>query len=127
MVVSERTVSRYLREQPRRPSQTWRTFLANHFGQLTFMSQILSSHASDDAIVDAFATTWCPGDAPGRPRSDALGLTYPALRIIFVTAQACDGALAGPHRGLDAWSWLTSMLKVDGGPQAADQPRRRTA
>jgi hypothetical protein len=49
----------------------------------------------------------------GRPRSDALDLTYPALRIIFVTAQACDGALAGRHRGLDAWSWLTSMLKVD--------------
>ena len=126
MVVSERTVSRYLREQPRRPSQTWRTFLANHFGQLTFMSQILSSHASDDAIVDAFATTWCPLPSadyvaasnvrwpPGRPRFDALGLTYPALRILFVTAQASDGALAGPHRGLDAWSWLTSMLKVDG-------------
>ena len=42
-----------------------------------------------------------------------MDLTYPALRIIFVTAQACDGALAGRHRGLDAWSWLTSMLKVD--------------
>jgi hypothetical protein len=50
---------------------------------------------------------------PGRPRSDALGLTYPPLRIIFVTAQACDRALAGPHRGLDASSWLTSILKVD--------------
>ncbi|HJZ73151.1 MAG TPA: helix-turn-helix domain-containing protein [Vicinamibacterales bacterium] len=137
MVVSERTVSRYLREQPRRPSQTWRTFLANHFGQLTFRSQILSSHASDDAIVDAFARTWCPlpsAEYVAASRQCALaawpasvrrvGLTYAALRIIFVTAQACDGALAGPHRGLGAWSWLTSMLKVDCGPQAADQLRR---
>ena len=42
-----------------------------------------------------------------------MGLTYPALRILSVTEQVCDGALAGPRRGLDAWSWLTSMLKVD--------------
>jgi len=33
VVVSERTVSRYLRERPNRPSQTWRTFLANHLDQ----------------------------------------------------------------------------------------------
>ena len=33
VVVSERTVSRYLQERPKRPSQTWRTFLANHLGQ----------------------------------------------------------------------------------------------
>jgi len=29
LVVSERTVSRYLGERPNRPSQTWRTFIAN--------------------------------------------------------------------------------------------------
>jgi hypothetical protein len=99
MVVSERTVSRYLREQPRRPSQTWRAFLADHFGQLTFMPQILSSDASADAIVDAFASTGCPlpsADDVAASRQCALaawpayvrplGLTYPALRIIFVTA-----------------------------------------
>jgi hypothetical protein len=33
VVVSERTVSRYLGERPKRPSQTWRTFIANHLGQ----------------------------------------------------------------------------------------------
>jgi Homeodomain-like domain len=37
IVVSERTVSRYLRGLPRAPSQTWRTFLANHLTQFTFM------------------------------------------------------------------------------------------
>ena len=33
--VSERTVSRYLPDRLRAPSQTWRTFLANHLGQRT--------------------------------------------------------------------------------------------
>src|SRR5262245_18844498 len=31
--VSERTISRILRKLPRRPSQTWKTFLHNHLGQ----------------------------------------------------------------------------------------------
>ena len=32
--VSERTVSRVLRSLPRRPSQSWKTFLNNHIGQI---------------------------------------------------------------------------------------------
>jgi hypothetical protein len=32
--ISERTVSRLLRKLPRRPSQTWKTFLHNHLGQM---------------------------------------------------------------------------------------------
>jgi putative transposase len=35
--VSERTVSRLLRRRPHRPSQTWRTFLANHAAALVSM------------------------------------------------------------------------------------------
>src|SRR5262249_51357926 len=38
IVVSERTVSRYLHGQPRTPSQTWRTFLANHLAQVAYIS-----------------------------------------------------------------------------------------
>jgi len=34
IAVSERTVSRYLPDRRTVPSQTWRTFLANHFGDL---------------------------------------------------------------------------------------------
>ncbi len=34
IAVSERTVSRILRTLPRRPSQSWKTFLSNHFGQI---------------------------------------------------------------------------------------------
>jgi hypothetical protein len=32
--VSERTVSRILRTHPRRPSQSWKTFLTNHVGHI---------------------------------------------------------------------------------------------
>lgn len=32
--VLERTVSRILRTLPRRPSQSWKTFLNNHVGQI---------------------------------------------------------------------------------------------
>jgi hypothetical protein len=35
--ISERTVSRLLRRRPNRPSQTWRTFLANHVAALVSM------------------------------------------------------------------------------------------
>jgi len=67
IVVSERTVSRYLRGRPRSPSQTWRTFLANHVGQLIFISERPSSYASGDNVVDAL-TRACPSS----PSSDRL-------------------------------------------------------
>ena len=41
--VSERTVSRYLhRDRLVTPSQTWRTFFANHIGQLALISPATS-------------------------------------------------------------------------------------
>ena len=57
VVVSERTVSRYLRERPNRPSQTWRTFIANHLGQFECNTQLLSPEVSDDDLIDAFPST----------------------------------------------------------------------
>jgi hypothetical protein len=57
LVVSERTVSRYLRECPRRPSQTWRTFFANHLGQFTLISPVMSPYLSGHDVVDATAVT----------------------------------------------------------------------
>jgi hypothetical protein len=56
IVVSERTVSRYLAGRPRRSSQAWRTFLANHLGQCTRVS-VLSPYPLGDDVVDAFART----------------------------------------------------------------------
>src|SRR5712691_9800265 len=46
--VSERTVSRYLRDRLTAPSQTWRTFLANHLWDLACTSMVMSSYASSD-------------------------------------------------------------------------------
>jgi hypothetical protein len=50
-IVSERTVSRYLRDRPTRRSQTWRTFLAIHVGNLAVASTVSPTFAmnTDDA------------------------------------------------------------------------------
>jgi hypothetical protein len=54
LVVSERTVSRYLPDRHTAPSQTWRTFLANHLVTLASPSTVTSSNASgDDDMMDA--------------------------------------------------------------------------
>lgn len=53
ITVSERTVSRYLPDRRIGPSQTWRTFLANHFGDLTGSSTVaLSAARGDDDVFD---------------------------------------------------------------------------
>ena len=55
VATSERTVSRYLRGRPTTRSQTWRTFVANHLGDRTFISPVMFAHArSDDIVVDGF-------------------------------------------------------------------------
>jgi hypothetical protein len=51
-IVSERTVSRYLPDPRTRGSQTWRTFLANHVGNLAFSSTATSSFATSDDDID---------------------------------------------------------------------------
>jgi hypothetical protein len=54
ITISERTVSRYLRGRPTTRSQTWRTFLANHFGGQTLISPVMFADADDeDIVVDA--------------------------------------------------------------------------
>jgi hypothetical protein len=58
--VPERTVSRYMPDRRKVPSQSWRTFLANEFGQLTFAPMVTSSdavgvHDVADARVCRFA------------------------------------------------------------------------
>jgi len=54
IAISERTVSRYLRCRSPRRSQTWRTFFANHLGDPTLTSAVMSADArGDDIVVDA--------------------------------------------------------------------------
>ena len=57
MVVSERTVSRYLPNRGTAPSQTWRTFLANHFVALASTSSVTSIPPGD--AVDASDARLC--------------------------------------------------------------------
>jgi hypothetical protein len=65
IAVSERTVSRYLADTRRAPSQTWRTFLANHVGQLTFTSPLMVCDApADDHALDV-------SDVLPRPASES--------------------------------------------------------
>jgi hypothetical protein len=61
MVVSERTVSRYLRGRPTTRSQTWRTFFANLLGDRTIISPVMFADArSDDIVIDACDVSSCP-------------------------------------------------------------------
>src|SRR5215472_8633273 len=66
ITVSERTVSRYLPDRTRLPSQTWRTFLANHFSDLTLPSSQASpgGRGEDDVVVDT-----CVPPLPSTPMS----------------------------------------------------------
>jgi hypothetical protein len=61
ITVSERTVSRYLqRDRLVAPPQMWRTFLANHIGQLTLISPATSPctpHADD--VLDVSRLPFC--------------------------------------------------------------------
>ncbi len=52
ITVSERTVTRYLRDRPTIRSHAWRAFLTNHLGQFTFILPETSPRASsaDDFI-----------------------------------------------------------------------------
>jgi hypothetical protein len=57
MVVSERTASRYLPDRGTAPSQTWRTFLANHLVALASTSSVTSNPPGD--AIDEFDTRRC--------------------------------------------------------------------
>ena len=83
IVVSERTVSRDLVGRPKRPSQTWRTFVANHLGQFTWRSDRSSdtTGSSDLAhdvraglfrLAEEFRVSGCPGARRRRGRESVL-------------------------------------------------------
>ena len=64
--VSERTVSRYMPEQRKPPSQSWRTFLKNHMGDLVSIDfftvpnarfQVLFSASSSCRTIDGGFST----------------------------------------------------------------------
>jgi len=88
VVVSERTVSRYLQDRPQRTSQTWRTFIANHVGQFEFNTRMPSPDVSGDDLVDASPSTYHPGS------SDWLRGSRPCALL--------SGRVSVPTPGLDS-------------------------
>jgi hypothetical protein len=76
ILVSERTVSRYLPDRLTKRSQTWRTFFGNHIGNLTFASTVTSSFATSDDDVDALVPPCraVPPQRDGRYASSRWGL-----------------------------------------------------
>src|SRR5215470_9079668 len=69
IVMSERTVSRYLRGRPTNRSQTWRTFFANHFGGQAF-SPVMFAVADDETIgVDVSDASFRPARSIDAPRA----------------------------------------------------------
>jgi hypothetical protein len=117
IVVSERTVSRYLRGRPRTPSQTWRTFFANHLGQVTIISELLSPYASGVDVADAFARNSTPSsdglcasrqcslaDWPAAIRGTFLGCHFTQNHVRDYTGMRSTGRAP---RGMDACGRLT--------------------
>jgi len=110
LLVSERTVSRYMRELPNRPSQTWRTFVANHLGQFECNTQMLLPDVSGDDLADASPSTCRPlsSDRPHASSQCALldgrvsvrphVLAYLALGITFATPRLWRSVPAGLRR-----------------------------
>ena len=112
--VSERTVSRYLRDRPTRRSQTWRTFLANHVGNLAFASMVTPAFAmnTDDAESSVLPCQPLSRDRRYASNEWALAdsfppLQSPSLRSCIAPAQLHAGTLTRFSSGMDpprSWS-----------------------
>jgi hypothetical protein len=103
ITVSERTVSRYIRDRPRAPSQSWRTFLMNEIGQLAFTSTVTSSDAPGDH--DVADVRLCPS-VPLRLRATGSRAECRAVGVCRLAPLAstpacwwssCSGSRALPH------------------------------
>ena len=126
VVVSERTVSRYLRERPTRPSQTWRTFIANHLGQFDFNTQMPSPDVSTDDLVDAspgacrpISSDWLPVarqrallDGRVSARGPSLGLPCTQDHLRGRTGMRRSAGRAPPRTGL-LHGCTAGAMKVD--------------
>ena len=107
IVVSERTVSRYLPDRRRAPSQTWRTFLANHLGQFTFISAEMSRYApGGDDVVDG-SGFWRDSGAVAQRSAGYVSVHVPVMRTVtthsgrgfMVQARfAGDGSISLPRQ-----------------------------
>jgi hypothetical protein len=94
IVVSKRSVQRYRRRGPARPpSQTWRTFVANHLGQLR--AGDVSSAADVPPFVGAAVLGPWAGCSPASAPDGSLGRSPPAP-VTCRDAPGTAAALADP-------------------------------
>jgi hypothetical protein len=131
IAVSERTVSRYLREAPRGSSQTWRTFVANHYDQLTFISPESSAPGVDNVVSGAGLTyrhTPLLPDAPYRSHHGAVvdcdasrQRTLPATHLVHNHLHdrpiRTGGGRSPPTTGPsppDPWRMRSRLMTPDG-------------
>jgi hypothetical protein len=100
--VSESTVSQYNPDRMKVPSQSWRTFLANHFGKLAFSTVTLSDAPGDHHVADACVCRFVPlrlHATGGRSHCRAVGVR----RLAFLASTPaswrapCPGSRAPPH------------------------------
>jgi hypothetical protein len=99
IVVSERTVSRYLPDRLTRRSQTWRTFLANHIGNLAFAQTVTASFATsdDDLVALCSAVPPCSAITRRAVRFKSVGIgRLASFAPIDVSWLACRTASASP-------------------------------
>jgi len=88
ITISERTVSRYLPNRLIPPSQTWRTFFANHFGILMSSSAVMFDAVGGE-VIDADASPF-----RSAPSSVARSMHIQPLPIVDATP-AVESALSG--------------------------------
>ena len=117
VVVSERTVSRYLRQRPKKPSQTWRTFIANHLGQLEVNTGMMSLDVAGDDLVDAFSSTCRAISSEPLPASWPCALldTRVSVRTPSVVLPCNQDCLRGRMRGRSAERWIPGRRRTTGG------------
>ena len=111
--VSERTVSRYLPHRLTTPSQTWRTFLANHIGTLAFAWTVTSSFTTSDDDVDALVLRCrpLPPSRDGRLRFKSAGIgRFASFAPINVSRLACRTPSASPPHTFQHWQGPADLV-----------------
>jgi len=138
--VSERTVSRYLPHRLATPSQTWRTFLANHIGSLAFTSTVTSSLATSDDDVNASvlrcrpvppsgghyaSTRWEFVPWPPSRQSTSLGWCVVQDQLHSRTRIRCSSGKDPPKSFVEpvpaAYGWRFHTSRDSVSPEGADQ------
>jgi hypothetical protein len=120
--VSERTVSRYMPDRRKALSQSWRTFLANEFGQLAFASTLTSSDAAGGHdVADARVCRFAPlslHSTGGRSHCRAVAIRrLPSLTALLVAGNLAQDLAHHRTTHVPLQRPLTSCV-VEVGPNA---------